>query len=135
MEHLSFVEFGTAGNPVTPKMRSVPTNLAKNYSILLVSRGIPSRNHYHFQKWLRYYLDFCHEYQFMSSDKDSLPHFVRKLHEKNQTMYQQKQATHAIGLFYELLTCASSGSANPPKVQMVSRISAWTSASLSTTIA
>ena len=60
-------------NQVTPKMRSEPTDLAKNYSILLINREIPSRNHYHFQKWLRYYLDFCHEYQFISSDKDSLP--------------------------------------------------------------
>ena len=33
-------------------------------------------------------------------------------------MYQQKQASHAIGLFYELLTCAPSGPANPPKAQM-----------------
>ena len=45
-------------------MRSVPTDLAKNYSILLVSRGIPPKNHYHFQKWLRYYMDYCHEYQY-----------------------------------------------------------------------
>ena len=122
-------------NQVTPKMRSVPTDLAKNYSILLVSRAIPSKNHYHFQKGLRFYLDFRHEYQFIFNDNDSLPHFVRKLHEKHQTLYQQKQASHAIGLFYELLTCVSSGPANPPKVQMVSRISARTSASLSTTIA
>jgi len=104
-----------SGKPGNTEMRSVPTNLAKNYSILLVSRGIPSKNHYHFQKWLRYYLDFCHAYQFISNDRDSLPHFVRKLHEKHQTLYQQKQASHAIGLFYELLTCASSGSANPLK--------------------
>jgi len=67
-------------------MRSIPTALANNDSILLANRGIPSRNHCHFQKWLRYYLDFCHEYQFISNDKDSLPHFVRKLHEKNQTI-------------------------------------------------
>ena len=42
-------------------MRSVPTDLAKNYSNLLGNKGIPPKNHYHFQKWLRYYLDFCHK--------------------------------------------------------------------------
>ena len=56
-------------------MRSVRTDLAKNYSNLLGNKGIPQKNHYHFQKWLRYYLDFCHKYQFIPADKDSLPDF------------------------------------------------------------
>ena len=94
-------------------MRSVRTDLAKNYSNLLGNKGIPPKNHYHFQKWLRYYLDFCHKYQFIPADKDSLPYFVRKLHEKNQTMYQQKQASHAIGLYYELITAAPAKTQEP----------------------
>ncbi len=91
-------------------MRSVPSDLLKNYSNLLGHRGIPRKKHYHFQKWLRYYLDFCYKYQFIPPDKNSLPYFVRKLHEKNQSMYQQKQASHAIGLYYELI------SSNPLKL-------------------
>ena len=54
-------------------MRSVLSDLLKNYSNLLEHRGIPGKNHYHFQKWLRYYLDFCYKYQFILADKDSLP--------------------------------------------------------------
>ena len=84
-------------------MLKISTDLLKNYSKVLGNKGIPSKNHYHFQKWLRYYLDFCHKYQFIPADKDSLSYFVRKLNEKNQTMYQQKQAAHAIGLYYELV--------------------------------
>ncbi|MFC1764068.1 integron integrase [Planctomycetota bacterium] len=93
-------------------MQSVPTDIARNYSKLLEAKGIPPKNHYHFQKWLRYYLDFCHKYQFISDDRDSLSYFIRKLHEKNQTLYQQKQASHAMGLYYEMLTAhqASTGS-------------------------
>lgn len=85
-------------------MRGVPADIAKNYSILLRNKGIPSRNHYHFQKWLRYYVVFCQKYQFILADRDSLPLFVRKLHEKSQSVYQQKQASHAIALYSELLT-------------------------------
>ena len=101
-------------------MRSVRTDLDKNYSSLLGNKGIPQKNHYHFQKWLRYYLDFCHRYQFIPADRDSLPYFVRKLHEKNQTMYQQKQASHAIELYYELVTATpakTQGPANSTKAQ------------------
>lgn len=114
-------------------MRGISTDLVKNYSHLLDNRGIPSKNHYHFQKWLRYYLDFCHTYQFIPADKDSLPYFVRKLHEKNQSMYQQKQASHAIGLYYELITVAdleSSKSAKYPKVSRLAKSSKLSKACL-----
>jgi hypothetical protein len=50
---------------------------------------------------LRYYLDFCLKYKFNQSDKGSLPEFLNKLREKNQTSQQQKQASDAISIFYE----------------------------------
>jgi integron integrase len=103
-------------------MRSVSTDIARNYSKLLEAKGIPPKNHYHFQKWLRYYLDFCYKYQFISADRDSLSYFIKKLHEKNQTLYQQKQASHAIGLYYEMLAenQASARSPSPDKPKTIS---------------
>ncbi len=53
--------------------------------------NVPKNEHYQYQKWLRYYHDFCHKYQFIIADPDSLPYFVRKLHEKGQAMPQQEQ--------------------------------------------
>jgi len=90
-------------------MIKVPTELMKSFVILLDKRGIQKSLYLHYQKWLRYYLAFCYKYQFLPPDKNSLPYFVRKLHEKNQSMYQQKQVSHTIGLHYELI------SSNPPK--------------------
>ncbi|MCP4260619.1 MAG: hypothetical protein GY774_24290, partial [Planctomycetes bacterium] len=58
---------------------------------------------YHYVKWLRYYLDFCNKYHFNSTDKINLPHFIKKLGEKKQSVLQQKQASHAVSLYYELL--------------------------------
>jgi len=51
----------------------------------------------------QYYLDFCFKYNFIESNKESLPHFVKKLKDKKQTAGQQKQASHAISLYYDLL--------------------------------
>jgi len=80
----------------------------RQFCEFLITNGIAKNEHYLYQKWLRYYLDFCHKYQFIEADPDSLPCFVQKLHEKNQSMYQQEPASHAIGLYYELI------SSNPP---------------------
>jgi hypothetical protein len=60
--------------------------------------NVPRDEHYQYQKWLRYYHDFCHKYQFITADPDSLPYFIRKLHEKGQAMSQQEQAAKAIQL-------------------------------------
>ena len=49
-----------------------------------------------------YYLDFCLKYHHEKSKKKSLPHFLQKLKDKNQTEEQRKQAFHAVSIFYEL---------------------------------
>ena len=84
-------------------MLKISAEILSKYSRFVVQNGIPRQSHCHYEKWLRYYLDFCHKYQHIAEDTDSLATFVRKLHEKNQSMYQQKQASHAIKLYYELI--------------------------------
>ena len=56
-----------------------------------------------YQKWLRYYLDFCRKYNFPQTQCGSLTHFLVKLQEKKQTKAQQDQASHSISLYYELI--------------------------------
>ncbi|MBW2166933.1 MAG: hypothetical protein JRG74_12815 [Deltaproteobacteria bacterium] len=56
-----------------------------------------------YQKWLRYYLDFCRKYNFLQTQCGSLTHFLVKLQEKKQTKAQQDQASHSISLYYELI--------------------------------
>ncbi len=82
----------------------------------MITKGIAKNEHCLYQKWLRYYLDFCHKYQFIQADPDSLPHFVRKLHEKNQGMHQQKQASQAIELYYQLLPKNTLKASKAPKL-------------------
>ena len=54
------------------------------------------------RKWLKYYLDFCLKYHHEKSKKESLPHFLQKLKDKNQTEEQRKQALHAVSIIYEV---------------------------------
>ena len=56
-------------------------------------------------------MDFCEKYHLNDLKKENLVHFIKKLKEKRQTAQQQKQAYHAISLFYEL-----AGPIDPGKV-------------------
>ena len=59
--------------------------------------------HADYKKWLRYYLDFCDKYQPPDSNSERVRLFIEKLREKKQTPAQQKQAAHAISLYFEIL--------------------------------
>lgn len=82
-------------------MKNIPPELANQYKTLLNENGIPDKYQHHCLKWLRYYLDFCHKYQFDDLNPRSLPHFIEKLKEKNQSEIIQKQAHSAVRIFYD----------------------------------
>lgn len=73
-------------------MIDVPKNLKDKYGQLLTQRGIPPHSHNFYQKWLRFYFDFCHKYNHDLFNADSLALFIKKLNEKNQTFRQQSLA-------------------------------------------
>jgi len=60
-------------------MLNVPPSLLKQYEEYLRKKTIPNNFHGTYKKWLRYYLDFCQKYNFSPPQKNSLPHFIRKL--------------------------------------------------------
>ena len=99
------------------------------YHAPLVQKKIPEKSRFYYTKWLRYYLDFCFKsarggqvrhkargtrvvfpaswggvvhYGFNQSNKESLSYFIKKLKEKNQTEQQQKQALHAISIYFDI---------------------------------
>ena len=83
-------------------MLDIPAQLKNDYILFLTQCNIPPHSHNYYIKWLRFYLDFCNKYHHTPTLRSSLPLFIRKLHEKNQTSRQQKQASHAINLYYAL---------------------------------
>jgi hypothetical protein len=85
-------------------MKRIPpeiTEIRRNFDSRLAKKKLPARLRSECTKWLRYYLDFCEKYQFDPSDRKSLPHFLKKLQDKNQTERQRKQASYAISAHYE----------------------------------
>ena len=83
-------------------MIQISAQLLSQYTMFIGPRGIQPSTQQYYVKWLRYYLDFCHKYNFQQDAKKSLSAFVAKLKEKKQTEKQRKQAHHAISLYYEM---------------------------------
>lgn len=84
-------------------MLTIPFKTAKAYQSLLVQRSIPAPNRAQYQKWLRYYLDFCHKYRFEATDKNSFSAFHQKLVEKGQSESLRRQAHDAIQVYCRMM--------------------------------
>ncbi len=85
---------------------NIPKDIKSQFDSILIEKKIPEKKHNFYRKWLMYYLDFCRKYDFPESNKDSLPRFLKKLQDKNQTPEQIKQASHAVSLFYTAMAGA-----------------------------
>ena len=83
-------------------MLTVPPKLGSAYNRFLVSKGIQQKYHPFYRKWFRYYLDYCHKYCSAQSDENTLSAFIAKLRDKNQSEFMQKQARHAVTLYFEM---------------------------------
>ena len=83
-------------------MKQIPQSTKVRYDAQLFQHHIPKKLHPYYLKWLRFYLDFCRKYNFKESEKESLPHFIKKLKAKKQTDQQQNQAFDAISIFLEI---------------------------------
>jgi integron integrase len=68
----------------------------------LKRKNIPESYHYFYNKWLRYYLDFCFKYNYDSKNNDSIKPFLNKLKQKKQTDKQCIQAGKAINLYLSM---------------------------------
>ena len=84
-------------------MIKVPAEISAGFDALLTQGAIPEHAHSNYRKWLRYYLDFSNKYHFDATERKTIRHFIGKLREKRQSAQQQKQAYHAISVYYEIV--------------------------------
>ena len=82
-------------------MLNITSELLKHYVTFLEKRTVPSSLHNGYQKWLRFYLDYCAKYRFPEGGSKSLTQFFGKLREKKQTDGQIRQAGHAVTLYHD----------------------------------
>lgn len=76
--------------------------LINRYLVHLKARGVAVSRFGEYQKWLRYFLDYCEKYQVVGDKPNCLRLFIEKLREKNQSEEQCQQAHHALTLFFEM---------------------------------
>jgi integron integrase len=82
-------------------MQTIPTEILERYIVNLKKRMVPVSRYADYKKWLRYFLDFRTKYQLPDSRSEQVRLFIQKLRDKQQTTEQQKQAAHAVSLFFE----------------------------------
>jgi hypothetical protein len=83
-------------------MKPIPAETKVLYDAALIKNGVSLPAHFHYRKWLRYYLDFCLKYHHEPLNKGSLAPFIQKLKDKNQTGQQRKQAVAAVSIYYKI---------------------------------
>jgi len=100
-------------------MKIIPQQLLVQYDSQLNEKEISIKLHGVYRKWLRFYLDFCNKYSHNPNLSESLPKFINKLREKNQSKLQQKQAYDSILIYYEMFTIPLSWLERQPDVLSV----------------
>ena len=82
-------------------MQPIPYDILTQFEAVLKKRAVTVSRHENYRKWLRYYLDFRSKYTLPDSKSEHVRLFIEKLREKKQTPEQEKQAAHALFLFFE----------------------------------
>ncbi len=80
-------------------MLVVAKTIQEAYGHFLTQHHISLKDQKSFQRWLRFYLDFCVKYQHKQTSPQSLDAFLIKLSEKNQPDHERQQAQRAIQLY------------------------------------
>jgi hypothetical protein len=83
-------------------MRRLPNDLAHQFDVLLDQQRLDGRDKATYLKWLRFYWDFCHQCYYDTYRTESLPPFLDKLREQQQSDSQRNQARQAIAWFHYL---------------------------------
>src|SRR3989337_2554606 len=82
-------------------MQPIPYDILTQFEAVLKKRAVTVSRHENYRKWLRYYLDFRSKYSLPDSKSEHVRLFIEKLRKKNQSPERQKQAAHALSLFFE----------------------------------
>jgi integron integrase len=84
-------------------MLPVPVPILTRFEAVLEKRAVAPIQRADYEKWLRYFLDFCAKHPVPAVRPEQVRLFMEKLREKKQTKVQQKQAAHAVSLYFEIL--------------------------------
>jgi hypothetical protein len=83
-------------------MLPVPVPILTEFDAIIEKRTVAPVQRGDNKKWLRYFLDFQTKYPVPEARSDQVRLFMEKSQEKKQTLTQQKQAEHAVSLYFEM---------------------------------
>lgn len=81
-------------------MLQIPARITTKFTTYITEQNIPAEKKGYYVKWVKYYLDFCYKYHFKQGTDGSLSAFLKKLDQKKQSLYLQKQAEQAVRLLF-----------------------------------
>ena len=84
-------------------MLLIPKAVFLAYIAHLKLKKVPQNRHAEYQKWLRYYLDFCDKYPLPASTAERVRLFCEKLKDKKQSESNREHAALAVSLYLEML--------------------------------
>jgi len=83
-------------------MLKLPEKINQPFQKFLNNKGLSDKDRSFYNKWLRFYWDFCQKYHHHAFDQNSQSLFLTKLTEKGQSEAQREQASIAITFLYEM---------------------------------
>jgi len=83
-------------------MLKLPEKINQPFQKFLNNKGLSDKDRSFYNKWLRFYWDFCQKYHHHAFYQNSQSLFLTKLTEKGQSEAQREQASIAITFLYEM---------------------------------
>jgi integron integrase len=83
-------------------MQKVPYDIWTQYEAFLKAKVKDVSQHENLKKWFLYFWDFRSKYHPPDSRSEQIRLFIEKLQNKGQSHIQQKQAAHAVSLYFQM---------------------------------
>jgi hypothetical protein len=83
-------------------MQKVPYDIWTQYEAFLKAKVKNVSQHENLKKWFLYFWDFCSKYRPLDSRSEQVRLFIEKLQKEGQSQVHQKQAAHAVSLYFQM---------------------------------
>ncbi len=98
-------------------MQKVPYDIWAQYVAFLKAKVKDVSQHENLKKWFLYFWDFRAKYRPPSSRSEQVRLFIEKLQNKGQSQVQQKQAAHAVSLYFQMHDAETKAATTPTSSQ------------------
>lgn len=102
-------------------MQKVPYDIWSRYDAFLKAKVKDISRHENLKKWFLYFWDFRVKYHPPDSRSEQVRMFIEKLQNKKQSEANQKQAAHAVSLYFQMQDAEVRSFTTPPGAPFVKK--------------